>query len=211
MRTALPHLGCFNCLIIYPFLQESPRQAASALFAHTFLMSTRQRWRLFTALLSNCKWTASSWEMLCWSIEKNFWLKSRIPGICGKKMKPPAADGDSKPQQREERGPWAGLGCAARTGRAERALAKHGSWRAGMRRGSTAGFYLCAGQGWETGYGLSWEQEGRSAATPPFTLRELAPCWSHFSGTDTQFLEVGYHNSASDNLFAFAFFLLPCL
>lgn len=210
MHTALPHLGCLNRLIIYLFLQESPRQAASALFARTFPKSTGQWRRLFTALLSSCEWTASSWEMLYWSIEENFWLKSRIPGICRKKMKLPAADGDSKLQQREVRGPWAGLVCAAQTGRAERALAERGSWWAGMCRGSTAGFYLCAGQGWETGYGLSWEQEGRSAATPPFTLRELAPCWSHFSGTDTQFLEFGYHSSsASGNLFAF--FLLPCL
>ena len=66
-----------------------------------------------------------------------------------------AADGDSKLQQREEQGALSRAGLCGVDSRAlavlgvwaERALAKHGSWRAGMCHGSTAGFYLRAGQG----------------------------------------------------------------
>lgn len=111
---------------------------------------------------------------------------------------------------------WAGLcsadsrALAALGGCAERALAKRCSWQAGMCYGSTAGFYRRAGQGWETGYVLSQEQEGRSAATPWFTLWELAPCWSHFSVIGTQFLDITYHNSSA-SAHLFAYFILPCL
>lgn len=56
----------------------------------------------------------------------------------------------------------------------------------------------------KAGYVLGWEQEGRSATSPAFTLWELDPCWNSFPKIDTQFLEVRMHAcSAYNDLFVF--------
>lgn len=131
-------------------------------------------------------------------LEKNFLLKKmKIPASEGKKLTLSVADAQQRCRESSRARSPAGLNWVGSC--AELATAKWASWQAGMCHGGTAGFNCCAEQDWETGYVLGWEQERRSATTPPFTSWELDPRWSCFPKIHTQFLEVRMHASLTSN------------
>lgn len=65
-----------------------PQQAVLPCLQESFQSPPSSNVGYFIALRSDCTCSGSSWEMLYWSTEKNFWLKIKIPCIWRGKNEP---------------------------------------------------------------------------------------------------------------------------